>query len=533
MKTKSLFISAFGVLAMSAMTLLSCTKDETEPTGDGNEGTPSGEITAPVLSSDKESVVLAAESADQTAVTFSWTAAKDGESDADATYEIFINLSSKDIFTTPYRQELGSGLTASFTHAELNTILVEKLGAEVGQAADIQVMVYATPAEGEGLQSNKAALNVTTYVEQIEFPESLILLGSATPALWEMANGIEVAKTSDGVYTVENIDLRGSGNSGFKFYFSRNDGDYRIQVDMVNEDFKDLTIKIVIAKEDSQDIVPSRIAGYTDGQYKLTVNLNTLELTMERTGELSEITLPDKLYMQGDAVEWGWKWNEENTLNKISDKVYEAKNIKLTFGDNNDCGFKVFIANGQYSPYYAMTGDSSEGNMKILEVTEGDGPQIYPGQCGYEDGTYDITMDFNTMTITLTAVKDPNEGAIGMQGTLTNWTMIAVPQINDHEWEISGVELTIDENSNLKFYPNYYVAGADQWWPYYGQVYVEDETEFGKITSIPDQATVDASVAEHDGYDPAFYPGKFGYTSGTYTINVNTETMKVTLTKEE
>ena len=319
MKTKSLFISAFGVLAMSAMTLLSCTKDETEPTGDGNEGTPSGEVTAPVLSSDKESVVLAAESADQTAVTFSWTAAKDGESDADATYEIFI-----------------------------------------------QVMVYATPAEGEGLQSNKAALNVTTYVEQIEFPESLILLGSATPALWEMANGIEVAKTSDGVYTVENIDLRGSGNSGFKFYFSRNDGDYRIQVDMVNEDFKDLTIKIVIAKEDSQDIVPSRITGYTDGQYKLTVNLNTLELTMERTGDLSEITLPDKLYMQGDAVEWKWTWNEENTLNKISDKVYEAKNIKLTFGDNNDCGFKVFIANGQYSPYYAMTDDSSEGNMMFL-----------------------------------------------------------------------------------------------------------------------------------------------------------------------
>ena len=329
MKTKSLFISAFGVLAMSAMTLLSCTKDETEPTGDGNDGTPSGEVTAPVLSSDKESVVLAVESADQTAVTFSWTAAKDGESDADATYEIFINLSSKDIFTTPYRQELGSGLTASFTHAELNTILVEELGAEAGQAADIQVMVYATPAEGEGLQSNKAALNVTTYVEQIEFPESLILLGSATPALWEMANGIEVAKTSDGVYTVENVDLRGSGNSGFKFYFSRNDGDYRIQVDMANEDFKDLTIKIVIAKEDSQDIVPSRIAGYTDGQYKLTVNLNTLELTMERTGDLSEITLPDKLYMQGDAVEWKWTWNEENTLNKISDKVYEAKNIKL------------------------------------------------------------------------------------------------------------------------------------------------------------------------------------------------------------
>lgn len=530
MRTKSLFISTFGVLAMSAMALLSCTKDENEPSGDGNGETPSGEITAPVLEASASTVTLSADKADDNAVTFNWTAAREGEADADVTYALYLNLSSKDIFTEPYSVDLGTELTKSFTNAELNTILVEELGAEADQAADIQVMVYASNAEGEGVQSNKVALNATTYVVQIEFPESLILLGSATPALWDMANGIEVNKTSDGVYAVENVDLRGSGNSGFKFYFSRDDTDYRIQVDMVNEDFQDLTVKIVIAKEDSQDIVPSRINGYTDGQYRLTVNLNTLELTMERTGDLSEITLPDKLYMQGDALEWKWAWNEENTLNKIADKVYEAKNINLAFGDNDDCGFKVYIANGQYSPYYAMTEDSSEGNMKILEVTEGDRPQIYPGQCGYEDGTYDITMDFNTMTITLTAVADPNpnpnEGALGMNGTATSaqWDFpgIAIPKIGDNEWELSGVELTItDENSNIKIYENY-----NEFNPYYGQI-ASDNTQFGIITIVHNDSERDELG------DPAFYPGRFGYTSGTYTINVNTETMRVTLTKEE
>ena len=44
---------------------------------------------------------------------------------------------------------------------------------------------------------------------------------------------------------------------------------------------------------------------------------------------------------------------------------------------------------------------------------------------------------------------------------------------------------------------------------------------------------VEDDAAKAELGDPTFYPGKFGYTSGTYTINVNTETMKVTLTKEE
>ena len=97
MRTKSLFISTFGVLAMSAMALLSCTKDENEPSGDGNGETPSGEITAPVLEASASTVALSADKADENAVTFSWTAAKDGEADADATYALYLNLSSKDI----------------------------------------------------------------------------------------------------------------------------------------------------------------------------------------------------------------------------------------------------------------------------------------------------------------------------------------------------------------------------------------------------------------------------------------------------
>ena len=113
-----------------------------------------------------------------------------------------------------------------------------------------------------------------------------------------------------------------------------------------------------------------------------------------------------------------------------------------------------------------------------------------------------------------------------MNGTATSaqWSFpgIAIPKIGDNEWELSGVELTItDENSNIKIYENY-----NEFNPYYGQI-ASDNTQFGIITIVHND-----SEREELG-DPAFYPGRFGYTSGTYTINVNTETMRVTLTKEE
>lgn len=541
MKTKSLFISAFGVLAMSAMTLLSCTKDETEPTGDGNDGTPSGEVTAPVLSSDKESVVLAVESADQTAVTFSWTAAKDGESDADVSYTLYLNLSSKDIFTEPYSKTLGKGLTASFTNAELNTILVEELGAETESAVDIQALVYATPADesAEAMQSNKVTVNVTTYAEAIVFPDALVAAGSAIGSN-DRALGTEIAKTGEGTYKAEGVRIWTSNDAALKFYPDDETSEWCV-VAKATESWQDMTIDVEYLKApQGGDIYPSRISGFTFGEYTVEIDLNAGTLTLTRTGDISvsDLELPDELYMRGDAIAdnptWDWELAKNMPLVKTSDKVYEAKNISLNFGGDGTMGFNIFTGYEADNPMLGMAAESANGNIILALAATGE-DRFRPGTIGYENGVYNIKVDFNTQQMTLTNIT---EGAMSMMGDANpgGWTTrTIIYKLNDHEWEATGVNLTLkdgDRDLGFKIYTT-----IDGWWPYYGQIY-EDQgdfgvDDFGKITSIPDQATVDASVAEHDGYDPAFYPSKFGYTSGTYTINVNTETMKVTLTKEE
>lgn len=530
MRTKTLFLTC-GATALAMLAALSCTKEE-EPAGTpGQDGT-STELTAPALSADKETVTLTADAADQTALTLEWTAAKAGETDAEATYALYINLSSKDIFTTPYTKDLGSGLSASFTNAELNAILVDELGAEAGKATDIQVMVYATPAdeELEAVQSNKVALNVTSYVEPVVFPEALVAAGSAIGSN-DRSKGVTISKTGEGVYKAENVKIWTSNDAALKFYPDDETSEWCV-VAKTSEDYKDMTVEVEYVKApEGGDIYVSRITDFTFGAYTVEVNLTAGTLTLTRTAavNVSDLELPEELYMRGDAladIKWDWAVSKENALKKTADKVYEAKGIRLDFGGDGTMGFNVFTGYEADNPMLGMAATSTNGNIVIALAATGE-DRFRPGTIGYEGGIYDIKMDFNNSTMTLTAGNDPYEGAMGLQGgAVGSWDLPTpeyyIPKIGDNEWEASGIVLNF-ENEGGGFYV---LAKYNEWYPHYGQL-SSDSDEFGKMTIVND----DAHKTELG--DPTFYPGNFGYESGTYTINVNTETMKVTLTKED
>ena len=530
MRTKTLFLTC-GATALAMLAALSCTKEE-EPAGTpGQDGT-STELTAPALSADKETVTLTADAADQTALTLEWTAAKAGETDAEATYALYINLSSKDIFTTPYTKDLGSGLSASFTNAELNAILVDELGAEAGKATDIQVMVYATPAdeELEAVQSNKVALNVTSYVEPVVFPEALVAAGSAIGSN-DRSKGVTISKTGEGVYKAENVKIWTSNDAALKFYPDDETSEWCV-VAKTSEDYKDMTVEVEYVKApEGGDIYVSRITDFTFGAYTVEVNLTAGTLTLTRTADVnvSDLELPEELYMRGDAladIKWDWAVSKENALKKTADKVYEAKGIRLDFGGDGTMGFNVFTGYEADNPMLGMAATSTNGNIVIALAATGE-DRFRPGTIGYEGGIYDIKMDFNNSTMTLTAGNDPYEGAMGLQGgAVGSWDLPTpeyyIPKIGDNEWEASGIVLNF-ENEGGGFYV---LAKYNEWYPHYGQL-SSDSDEFGKMTIVND----DAHKTELG--DPTFYPGNFGYESGTYTINVNTETMKVTLTKND
>ena len=271
-------------------------------------------------------------------------------------------------------------------------------------------------------------------------------------------------------------------------------------------------------------------AGYTNGVYDIEANLNNLKVKITRKGDLPETRLPDKLYMVGGCFEWGWNATEGTTLDKVSEKYYEARDIKMAFGtDENPLGFKVWLGPDTYSPYFAMASDAAKGNVKIQKVEDSEAPQFYPGKLGYQDGTYDIAMDFNSMVATFTlkeaAPEFPEKLYLLGACFSSNWEYsddFVVNSIADGVYKATGIVFNGMEDWNgFKIYSGLEWAG-----PWYGMD-LENSTADNII--LVDGAKY---IAETGVEDTQIYLGRLGFQAGKYTLTVDLKTMKLTAVPE-
>lgn len=236
---------------------------------------------------------------------------------------------------------------------------------------------------------------------------------------------------------------------------------------------------------------------------------------------------PPSLIMVGAATPWQWDLNAGLELpeSREGSHLYQASGVELRVQPmslNN--GFKFYFSrnvNDTDDPRFAAQDLSAETFGKIAVYKSGEA-QFQPGSFGYENGVYDIEVNLNTMKMTLTAKSIDYSTAYSMTGEATpgGWESRTYrPKKGDNEWEATGVAMNFDgDYKGFKIF-----ASSDGWWPWYGQT---PDAPFGTVIRIDDQATSDAKGA------PQFYPSRFGYASGTYTINLNLNTMPLTLTKE-
>lgn len=510
--------------SLAALLLLgaACTSDDgAEKPAPGPET-----LTTPVLSLSTDAVETDPQQFDQIALRAEWTAAADNEQ-TEVDYTLYVNLTGRDMFSSPVAIDKKAALSHEFTHRELDTLLLDTFGQEIGAEVEVRFAVYARNADEEfdTQLSSIVSCAVTARTTYPAYPPSLIMVGAATPWQWDLAAGLELAETNEGsrLYRAAGVELRVqpvSLNNGFKFYFSRNLNDtddprFAAQ-DLASETFG----HIAVYRSGDAQFQPGT-QGYENGVYDIEVNLATNRLVLTRTGDLPEAPLPEQLYLLGDTFSWGWSW-DGTLLAKVEEGIYRARDIEMSFGDNGDVGFKMFVERDNWGVYYAMTDDATADNISLQLVTDTDAPQVYPGKLGYTKGMYDIEVDLNTMKMTLTSKSIDLTTAYSMTGEATpgGWERRTyLPRKGDNEWEATGIALNLDgEYRGLKIF-----ASSDGWWPWYGQT---PEAPFGTVIRIDDQAASDAQG------DPQFYPARFGYTSGTYTINLNLNTMTLTLTQE-
>ena len=114
---------------------------------------------------------------------------------------------------------------------------------------------------------------------------------------------------------------------------------------------------------------------------------------------------PEKLYLVGGSFNPSWQFSESLVLSKGSDGLYTASGIQMAFGDNDDVGFRIYTVKNDWGLCYTYGngGYDANGIQLYYHDAGGDPPQIFPGYYGYEDGTYDVSFNINTMVLTLTA----------------------------------------------------------------------------------------------------------------------------------
>ena len=230
------------------------------------------------------------------------------------------------------------------------------------------------------------------------------------------------------------------------------------------------------------------------------------------------VVFPEALDMKGGACPGGW--DTATVLAKKSEGIYEATEVTLLFGKPEDGkGFKFFVSEEAY-PFYGQ--DTAEGaafgDVRIF-ASENDGDsQFYPLQSGYTSGIYTINVDLNTMKLTLTKTADVFEPSkpfyVFGEGLDTNWGMVDELKLNEIEKNIfEGHNIHIYKNSSFKF-------DNEEW------------TEYQRDASASDYWTVKAKV---EGEDIRFVPSESdpNFASGKYTVRLDLNTMKVTLTLTE
>ena len=373
-----------GALAF-ALPVASCSDDNTSDFPDKEWG----ELTAPVLTVSEEEITLDANKADREALKFSWTAASVVTRSSSVEYDLYLNIEGEDLFKGIKREWGGEAdLTISFTHEELNDLIITTFGGKSGERFAFRACVYAHTDNYliEDKTSEEVAFAATAYAAEVVKPASLWMKGGACEYGWDKA--IELPQGDAGTYTAENVVLKfgkPADNKGFKFYIEEN-GSYPFYGQKIDGEFGQIQT-FAIANDGDSQFYPLQY-DYTSGIYTVHVDLNTMLLTLTRTGDVTEFDPETALYILGDNMENGWDMVEANALLLVGENIYENTNIYL----KPESSFKFYFYD--WTEYIR---DEAAGEYWTLMKKGGDDGDIrfIPGDQGLGEGYYTVRVDLN------------------------------------------------------------------------------------------------------------------------------------------
>lgn len=436
------------------------------------------------------SIVLDVKNATNKAVGFSWTASPYG--DNTIYYALQIAVSGTNFAnpqTIKYDDALSSG--EGITVNDLNNLAIAA-GVTGGSAKnlDFRIVAYTgTTYTNFLVYSNTVTLGVTTFTP---VPPALYIVGDATPGGWanpvpvpsqqftridDVSYGIIINLTADKSYLM----LPVNGSWDHKYGGASATGGPLLTDGAV---------------PGSNTPSPA-----TSGLYKIVVNFQTATYTVTPV----TVTIPDNLYIVGDATDGGWS-------NPVPIPSQQFTRIDATtFGliTNLKPGSHLFLpVNGSWD--HKFGGASATGGALLADDavpgTNTPGPAAA--------GVYQILVNFltNTYSITpYTGVLPPKELFIVGDATPGGWdNPVPVPSQQFTRLDLTRFQLRLDLTPDK----SYLLLPVNGSWDH----------KFGGTGALGGDILVDGAVPGTNTPSPS--------AAGNYLIDVNFATGKYTLTKQ-
>ncbi|WP_142785125.1 SusE domain-containing protein [Changchengzhania lutea] len=319
-------------------------------------------------------IVLNRANPDNQALTVTWADSQN----TGASYSIEFAESATD-FAESFIAGTSDSDNFTLSVEALNTFLVNAVKIPQAVSSVIDVRVVAS----NGDVSNTVSLSITPFV--IEVAE-LFVNGSFTN--WDPAQGLPMNSSEFNNFSI-NIDLM----DGDEFNFIPSNTSDEVVWQLVETGSSDLT-----------KFGGLNLSGYPEGNYDITVDLNTNTFTID------EVIIPVNLFLVGSLT--AWDATASLPFNLISEGVFTIV-VALADGDQ----FKFIPTNIDFSDDW---GEDPGNPGSIIQ----DGEQ---NVSGYPTGTYQITVDFNTLTFTLVElVQSPR---IAVPGNHQGWDPPSAPQL--------------------------------------------------------------------------------------------------------
>ena len=181
--------------------------------------------------------------------------------------------------------------------------------------------------------------NMKIYVNKATATyDKLYVVGSATKAGWDLTKAIPLTKSASGFEYSGNCEITGNGTNEFKFVTSNTDWsqDHFVKGATEND----------IVKFNRTDDNKWVFTNEQSGNYKITVNLNTMRVTFTK--------LESKVYLCDGAFGGEWANYTTEMNHKMADDVFT-----YTFTTDNSTGNKYIrfkIDNGEFNDIYAPSG---------------------------------------------------------------------------------------------------------------------------------------------------------------------------------